>query len=131
MRAHPAAGDVAALERRSCAHAVLGRKAEHLIGAARAVATDDLPLAQFGDWPVARARHALLDQPGIGPWTSEYVLMRGIGLADCVLVGDAAWWRLCSVSTDCPRGRTRTRRGRCSRALHPTPVSRPSISGRV
>ena len=90
MRAHPAAEDVAAIEPAELrAMQFSGRKAEHLVGAARAVATGELELAQLGDWPVARARHALLNQPGIGPWTSEYVLMRGIGLADCVLVGDA------------------------------------------
>jgi len=90
MRAHPAAEDVAGLEPMELRRMQFsGRKAEHLVGAARAVATGELPLTQLGDWPVARARHALLQQPGIGPWTSEYVLMRGIGLADCVLVGDA------------------------------------------
>ena len=90
MRAHPGPEEVAALDpvelRRMQFSA---RKAEHLIGAARAVAAGELPLAQLGDWPAARARHALLRIPGIGPWTSEYVLMRGIGLADCLPVGDA------------------------------------------
>lgn len=90
MRAHPAADDVATLEPAELRRMQFStRKAEHLIGVARAVASGELALTGLREWPAARARHALLQQPGIGPWTSEYVLMRGIGLADCVLTGDA------------------------------------------
>ena len=46
-----------------------GRKAEHLIGAARAVATGELALAQLGELAgCARASRAAA-LPGIGPWT--------------------------------------------------------------
>jgi AraC family transcriptional regulator of adaptative response / DNA-3-methyladenine glycosylase II len=90
MRAHPGPEEVAGLEPAELRPMQYSaRKAEHLIGAARAIAANELPLVQLGDLPAARARHALLQVPGIGPWTSEYVLMRGIGLADCLPVGDA------------------------------------------
>ena len=34
------------------------------------------------------ARQALLDVPGIGPWTADYVLMRGLGDPDVFLGAD-------------------------------------------
>ncbi len=36
------------------------------------------------------AGKALLALRGCGPWTAQYVLMRGLGFRDCVPVGDAA-----------------------------------------
>jgi AraC family transcriptional regulator of adaptative response / DNA-3-methyladenine glycosylase II len=33
-------------------------------------------------------RRGLLDVPGIGPWTADYVLMRGLGDPDVFLPGD-------------------------------------------
>ena len=33
-------------------------------------------------------RRGLLDVPGIGPWTADYVLMRGLGDPDIFLPGD-------------------------------------------
>ena len=31
----------------------------------------------------------MLDVRGLGPWSVQYFLMRGLGFADCVPVGDA------------------------------------------
>jgi 3-methyladenine DNA glycosylase/8-oxoguanine DNA glycosylase len=90
MRAHPAPAAIAALEPGALRRMQFsGRKAGHLIGAARAVAAGELKLPDLAGRPVARARHALLALPGIGPWTAEYVMMRGFGFGDCVPVGDA------------------------------------------
>ena len=36
----------------------------------------------------ASTRAALLDVPGIGPWTADYVAMRALGDADAFPVGD-------------------------------------------
>ncbi len=64
------------------------RKAEYLIGAARAVAEGRLRLEAL---PTATgAARALLALRGCGTWTAQYVLMRGLGFGDCVPLGDAA-----------------------------------------
>jgi AraC family transcriptional regulator of adaptative response / DNA-3-methyladenine glycosylase II len=90
MRSHPAPADVAALEPAELrAMQFSGRKAEYLVGAARAVASGALVLEDLVSRPAEHARAALTALNGIGPWTAEYVLLRGLGLADCVPVGDA------------------------------------------
>ena len=65
-------------------------KAEYLVEAARRVASGDLPLAGLAHSPATMAEQRLRALRGIGPWSAQYVLMRGLGLADCVLVGDSA-----------------------------------------
>lgn len=40
--------------------------------------------------PIAKMREQLLNVPGIGPWTVNYVLLRGFGWLDGSLHGDAA-----------------------------------------
>jgi len=63
------------------------RKAEYVIGAAAAVAGGSLRLDRL---PTATgAARALLALRGCGTWTVQYVLMRGLGFADCVPLGDA------------------------------------------
>jgi AraC family transcriptional regulator, regulatory protein of adaptative response / DNA-3-methyladenine glycosylase II len=37
---------------------------------------------------LAAARQALIDLPGVGPWTAEYVAMRALGDADAFLASD-------------------------------------------
>jgi AraC family transcriptional regulator, regulatory protein of adaptative response / DNA-3-methyladenine glycosylase II len=65
------------------------RKAEYLVGAAQAVAAGELPLAAMADGAATRAERRLLALRGIGPWTAQYVLLRSLGFADCLPVGDA------------------------------------------
>jgi DNA-3-methyladenine glycosylase II len=65
-------------------------KAETLIRVARLVDSGALPLAELADYPLAEMQAALLAVKGIGPWTVNYTLLRGYGLADCSLHGDAA-----------------------------------------
>jgi endonuclease III/AraC-like DNA-binding protein len=65
------------------------RKAEYLVGAARAVASGELPLATLGEGSATRAERRLLALRGIGPWTAQYVMLRSLGFADCLPVGDA------------------------------------------
>ena len=91
LMAHPtpdalAGLDVADLRRRRFS----GRKAEYLVEAARQVATGDLPLDELAESPAPTAEQRLCAVRGIGPWSAQYVLMRGFGLADCVPVGDSA-----------------------------------------
>ncbi len=65
------------------------RKAEYLLGMARAAAegTLDLRTANRSAIEVTATLSALR---GLGPWSVGYLLMRAFGFADCVPVGDAA-----------------------------------------
>ena len=55
--------------------------------------------------PDAQARARLLELPGIGPWTADYVLLRGLGRLDVFPAGDV--------------GATRTLGGILGRVLDP------------
>jgi AraC family transcriptional regulator of adaptative response / DNA-3-methyladenine glycosylase II len=86
--AHPDARGVAALR----PEALLGlrfsrRKAEYLLHAATEVAEGRLGWAAHPSATGMAKR--LLELRGCGPWTAQYVLMRGLGFQDCVPVGDA------------------------------------------
>lgn len=59
-----------------------------LVGAASALADGSLPLGAGDDG--AEQRAALLEMPGIGPWTADYVRMRVTGDPDVFLPGDVA-----------------------------------------
>ncbi len=53
---------------------------------AKAVADGRLVLDRWADPEVTRA--ALLDLPGIGPWSAEYIMMRSLGWPDAFPAGD-------------------------------------------
>ena len=63
------------------------RKAEYLLHAAAEVASGRLLLE--GRTTATGLARDLLALRGCGPWTAQYVLMRGFGFRDCVPVGDA------------------------------------------
>lgn len=87
--AHPEASQIAALDPGDLlARRFSGRKAEYLLNAAAKVAGGELRLD--GMLTATGAGKALLALRGCGPWTAQYVLMRGLGFRDCVPVGDAA-----------------------------------------
>lgn len=65
---------------------VSAAKARTLRAVALAARSGGLPLAALGD-PQARRRQ-LLALPGVGPWTSEVVLMRGFGETDAFPASD-------------------------------------------
>ena len=65
-------------------------KAETLVRVARLIDSGELPLDEWKNKPQPEIEAALLAIKGIGPWTVNYALMRGLGLADCSLHGDAA-----------------------------------------
>ncbi|MFN7957866.1 MAG: Ada metal-binding domain-containing protein [Holophagaceae bacterium] len=86
--AHPDAARIAGLP----VEALLGlrfsrRKAEYLLHAATEVASGRLCLE--GRPTATGLARDLLALRGCGPWTAQYVLMRGLGFRDCVPVGDA------------------------------------------
>ncbi|WP_306589655.1 DNA-3-methyladenine glycosylase 2 [Geothrix sp. 21YS21S-4] len=86
--AHPDAAAVAALEPADLrALRLSARKAEYLLHAATEAAAGRLDLEAFPTATAAAKR--LLALRGCGPWTAQYVLMRGLGFRDCVPVGDA------------------------------------------
>jgi AraC family transcriptional regulator of adaptative response / DNA-3-methyladenine glycosylase II len=89
--AHPAPEAVAALDPAELRRRRFsGSKAEYLVEAARRVAAGDLPLDELEHAPAPAAEQRLRAVRGIGPWSAQYVSMRGLGLADCVPVGDSA-----------------------------------------
>lgn len=62
------------------------RRIDAIVGAAEALASGDLELHVGRD--AAELRSELLDLPGVGPWTADYVLMRVLGAPDVLLTGD-------------------------------------------
>ena len=86
---YPEAPDVARLDldellSRKCSRA----KAETLLRLARLVADGAVVLDR--ERPIAGLVQELLAIKGIGPWTVNYALLRGIGYPDCSLHGDVA-----------------------------------------
>lgn len=64
-----------------------GARAETLLRLASAVAEGKLKLARGA---IAAGRDGLTQIPGIGPWTIEYVALRGLGDPDAFPLGDSA-----------------------------------------
>ncbi|AYH44221.1 AlkA N-terminal domain-containing protein [Azoarcus sp. DN11] len=66
-------------------------KARTLRALARLVAEGELPLDAWAEAaPVEQIRSSLLAVRGVGPWTVDYVLLRGFGWLDGSLHGDVA-----------------------------------------
>jgi AraC family transcriptional regulator of adaptative response / DNA-3-methyladenine glycosylase II len=90
LRAHPTPGAIAGLDYADLTTRQFSRrKAEYVIDTARAIMSGSLPLDALADGPVPLAEATILATRGFGPWTTQYVLMRGFGCADCVPVGDS------------------------------------------
>lgn len=90
LRAFPTAeavagGDVALLRTLKFS----ASKAEYLLAAARAVASGDMPLRRIRQLSARHAARMLGAIRGVGPWTIQYVFLRGAGFADCLPAGDA------------------------------------------
>ena len=64
------------------------QKAGYLIGAAALVAEGKLDLGGLQALSATRAERALLAVRGLGPWSVNYLMMRSLGFADCVPIGD-------------------------------------------
>lgn len=64
------------------------QKAEYVISISREVAEGRLDLAALRHMSATRAEQTLLAQRGLGPWSVNYLLMRALGFADCVPLGD-------------------------------------------
>jgi 3-methyladenine DNA glycosylase/8-oxoguanine DNA glycosylase len=77
-----------------------GSKAEYLLAAARAVSSGEVPLARMRESSAHHAARLLGGIRGVGPWTIQYVFLRGIGFADCLPAGDAGLARGLAGLTD-------------------------------
>lgn len=85
----PTPADVAALDPAELLPLQFSRqKAAYLIDAARLVADGSLDLDALAAMSATRAERTLLAIRGLGPWSVNYVLMRSLGFADCVPLGD-------------------------------------------
>ncbi len=67
---------------------ISGPKARYIIGLSRAVAEGSLNLDALREMPPEAARAQLLEHPGVGPWTAEYVGLRSLGQLDCLPAAD-------------------------------------------
>jgi DNA-3-methyladenine glycosylase II len=79
------------------------RKAEYLIDLARALADRRLDLARLADAPDEAVIECLTAQRGLGRWTAEWFLARGLGRSDVCPAGDLGVRR--AVEALCFRGR--------------------------
>lgn len=89
---YPQAPQVLALEEGALRRAGFSAtKAATLLSLCRLVVTDELPLAEWTQTlRPDKVRETLLAVKGIGPWTLNYLLLRGFGWLDGSLHGDVA-----------------------------------------
>ena len=66
------------------------RKTEYLLDVGRAVVSGELTPGSWIEQSATAVERRLLAVRGLGPWSVNYLMMRALGLADCVPVGDAA-----------------------------------------
>jgi AraC family transcriptional regulator of adaptative response / DNA-3-methyladenine glycosylase II len=64
------------------------QKADYLIGVSRRIVSGELDLAGLETMSATRAERTLLGVRGLGPWSVNYLMMRSLGFADCVPIGD-------------------------------------------
>ena len=64
------------------------QKAAYVIAVARLIAEHKLDLAALSAMSATRVERALLAIHGLGPWSVNYLMMRALGFADCVPLGD-------------------------------------------
>jgi len=88
MLAHPDGAALAGADAAVFRAAQLSRgKGATLHAVAAALTAGDLD--DLGAGSAVAAEQRLLAIRGVGPWTAQYALMRGLGFADCAPVGDA------------------------------------------
>jgi AraC family transcriptional regulator of adaptative response / DNA-3-methyladenine glycosylase II len=90
LTCHPDPADVAALDYGDLVPLQFSRrKAEYLVDVARTIVSGDLEVNALPEQPATRVAKRLGGVRGLGPWSVQYVLMRGCGFEDCVPVGDS------------------------------------------
>lgn len=66
------------------------KKAEYIINIAKRVAGGELRLKEVRDWSLEQVSDSLTKIKGVGPWTVEYMMLRGMGRYDAVPADDTA-----------------------------------------
>ncbi len=90
LKLHPSPTQVAQLEPEDLTpHQFSRRKAEYLIDLSRSICKSKLQLSGHFEIGVPALEAHLLSQRGLGPWSVNYILMKGLGLGDCVPWGDS------------------------------------------
>jgi AraC family transcriptional regulator of adaptative response / DNA-3-methyladenine glycosylase II len=64
------------------------QKAAYVLGVARLITEGKLDPNALRSMSATRAERTLLSLHGFGPWSAHYVMMRSLGFADCVPLGD-------------------------------------------
>lgn len=91
LRRHPTPAAIAALQIDDLTSRQFSRsKARYVIDTARVIASGELPLESLPAREPDMVEATLLGVRGIGPWTANYVMMRGCAFPDCVPAGDSA-----------------------------------------
>jgi 3-methyladenine DNA glycosylase/8-oxoguanine DNA glycosylase len=103
LRTMPSASRLADLTSASLTSRKFSRaKSEYLRSLAGQVVDSTLNLDTLASGSAPHAKAKLLAARGIGPWTANYVLMRGFGFADCAPIGDAGLRRALKRFLDLP-----------------------------
>ncbi|MEM9384175.1 MAG: helix-turn-helix domain-containing protein [Pseudomonadota bacterium] len=91
---HPTPAQVAQLDPKTLQGRRFSRsKARWVVDLSGAIVQGQLRLRALGSAPACEAYDGLLAQKGIGDWTAQYVMLRGMGLNDCVPAADAGLMR--------------------------------------
>ncbi len=64
------------------------QKADYVVATSRLIARGELDLDALRTASATHAERTLLAVRGLGPWSVNYLLMRALGFADCVPLGD-------------------------------------------
>ena len=89
LHAPPTPEAVAALEPADLLPLQFSRqKADYVISTARLIVAGTLNLLALRTMSATRVERTLLAIRGLGPWSVNYVMMRSLGLPDCVPLGD-------------------------------------------
>lgn len=91
LYASPTPAAVAALEPGALLPLQFSRqKADYVVSISRAIVAQQLDLAALARMSATRAERTLLAVRGLGPWSVNYIMMRSLGFADCVPLGDTS-----------------------------------------
>jgi AraC family transcriptional regulator of adaptative response / DNA-3-methyladenine glycosylase II len=89
LYAPPTPADIACLDPEQLKPLQFSRsKAHYVIDTARLITGDQLNLEALATMSATRAARTLLAIRGLGPWSVNYLMMRALGFADCVPLGD-------------------------------------------
>lgn len=87
--APPSPAQVAALDpRQLLAQQFSRQKADYVVAVARLVTEGRLDPEAMRELSATRVERTLLGTRGLGPWSVNYIMMRSLGFADCLPIGD-------------------------------------------